>query len=257
MDYGMYIAASGASTALYRQDVFSNNLANLSTNGFKADIPMVRQRAAARQEDGLGNLPSDALLERLGGGVQLMPNRVDFTAGTLESTSNPYDLAIEGDGFFQVREATDTGEETRLTRDGRFIRNNAGLLVTTNGMAVLDASGSPILIPDGPAIAVESDGTIRQGGAALAQIALVDVADRAQLRKRGNGLFEMDLAGMGQLTSATGMMRQYATENASVDEIRMIMQITDAGRAVEANINVITQGDRLNDRLINQFGRVA
>jgi flagellar basal-body rod protein FlgF len=255
MDYGMYMAASGASTALYRQDVLSNNLANLGTAGFKADIPMVRQRAAASQEDGLIGLASNALLERLNAGVHLMPNRVDFTQGTRESSSSPYDLAIEGQGFFQVRESTDQGDQTRLTRDGRFVRGRDGNLVTTDGLPVLDQSGNTISIPDGPPIAIDANGTIRQSGAALAQLAVVDVADRAQLRKHGNGLYALDPA--VALNPAEGMIRQYSTENAAVDEIRMIMQITEAGRAVEANINAITQGDRLNERLINQFGRVS
>lgn len=257
MDYGMYMAASGAATALYRQDVYSNNLANLATTGFKADIPLIRQRAAARQEDGLGSMPSNALLERLNSGVQLMPNRVDFTAGTPEITSSPYDLSIQGDGFFQVRERTDKGEQTCLTRDGRFVRGRDGTLVTTDGLPVLDASGSTISIPEGPAVTIASDGTIRQNGATLAQLGVVDVADRAQLRKHGNGLFALESPSSGTFTAATGSVRQFSVENSAVDEIRMIMQISDAARAVEANINVITQSDRLNDRLINQFARVS
>jgi flagellar basal body rod protein FlgG len=257
MDYGMYMAASGASTALYRQDVYSNNLANLGTTGFKSDIPMVRQRASARVEDGLGEVPSNEMLERLNAGVQLMPNRVDFSAGTPESTSSPYDVSIEGDGFFQVREHTDKGDQTCLTRDGRFVRGRDGQLVTTDGLPVLDVSGSPISIPAGPAITIDSDGTVRQSGAALAQIAVVDVADRAQLRKHGNGLYSLDSSAPGALTPAKGSVRQFSIENSAVDEIRMILQVSDAARSVEANVNVMTQSDRLNDRLINQFARVS
>lgn len=257
MDYGMYMAASGAATALYRQDVYSNNLANLGTTGFKADIPMVRSRANARQEDGLGNLPSSSMLERLSAGVQLMPNRVDFTPGTPEATSSPYDLSIDGEGFFQVKEPTDKGDQIRLTRDGRFVRGKDGQLVTTNGFPVLDSTGSPISIPDGPAITVDANGTIRQGVATIAQLGVVDVADRAQLRKHGNGLYEIDPAAANSLASATGRVQQYSIEGSSVDEIRMLLQVSEAVRSVEANVNVMTQSDRLNDRLINQFARVS
>lgn len=253
----MYMAASGAATALYRQDVYSNNLANLDTTGFKADIPIVRQRASAREEDGLGGMPSNALLERLSAGVQLAPNGVDFTPGNPDKSSSPYDVAIEGSGFFQVREKTENGDQTRLTRDGRFVRGREGMLVTTDGFEVLDSNASPIKIPDGPAITIDQDGTIRQNGAVLAQLGVVDVQDRAQLRKRGNGLYEIDPQAQNALTKAKGRVSQFATEGSSVDEIRMIMQISDAGRAVEGNINVITQSDRLNDRLINQFARLG
>jgi len=257
MDYGMYMAASGAATALYRQDVYSNNLANLGTTGFKADIPIVRQRASARDEDGLGGMPSNALLERLSAGVQLAPNGVDFTPGNPDKSSSPYDVAIEGSGFFQVREKTENGDQTRLTRDGRFVRGREGLLVTTDGFEVMDSGGSAIKIPDGPAITIDGDGTIRQNGAVLAQLGVVDVQDRAQLRKRGNGLYEIDPQAQNSLTKAKGKVSQYAVEGSSVDEIRMIMLISDAGRAVDGNINVITQSDRLNDRLINQFARLG
>lgn len=253
----MYMAASGAATALYRQDVYSNNLANLSTAGFKADVPIVRQRASARDEDGLGGMPSNALLERLSAGVQLAPNGIDFTPGNPEASSSPYDVAIEGSGFFQVREKTENGDQTRLTRDGRFVRGRDGLLVTTDGFEVLDSSNSPIKIPEGPAIQIDSDGAIRQNGAVIAHLGVVDAQDRAQLRKRGNGLYEIDPQVQNSLTKATGNVRQYAVEGSSVDEIRMIMQISEASRAVDGNINLITQSDRLNDRLINQFARLG
>ena len=69
MNYGMQISASGALSGLYRMDVFSNNLANINTTGFMPDVPVIRQRDAAAREDGLGAMPSNELVERLGAGV--------------------------------------------------------------------------------------------------------------------------------------------------------------------------------------------
>src|SRR5881396_1878551 len=118
MSYGLQISASGVMTSLFAQDVYANNLANIDTPGFKADIPSIMPRQAVRQEDGLPFLPSNKLLERLGGGVLLNPNRVDFTQGSFKDTGNPLDLAISGDGFFVVRDETDKQtERVRLTRD--------------------------------------------------------------------------------------------------------------------------------------------
>ena len=151
MNYAACISASGAIAALNRQDVLSNNLANVGTVGFKPDIPLARQRAAERREDGRFELPANEMLERLKSGVMIVPNAVDFTQGTLESTGNPLDLAIQGEGFFAVRESTPSGEAVRLTRDGRFTQNSDGVLVTTTGLPVLDDSDRPISIPSGPA----------------------------------------------------------------------------------------------------------
>jgi flagellar basal-body rod protein FlgG len=149
MNYGMHISASGALSAMYRQDVLSNNLANINTNGFKADQPAVRYRPSVREEDGLSFMPSNELLEQLGGGVQVVQPRTRFEQGTIEETSNDLDLAIKGDGFFVVRsETTDGADRLRMTRDGRFTISSKGQLVmASSGMPVLDVQNRPIEVP--------------------------------------------------------------------------------------------------------------
>ncbi len=255
MNYAACISASGAIAALNRQDVLSNNLANVGTAGFKPDIPLARQRAAERLEDARGDVPANEMLERLKSGVIIVPGAVDFTQGTLESTGNPLDLAIQGDGFFAVRESTPSGDAIRLTRDGRFTRSSEGTLVTTSGLPVLDDSNRPIAIPSGPAPTIDSDGTIWQGTASIARIKIADVSNRALLRKRGDGLFEpMDA---GEVISGEGTIRQRVVERSGVDEIRAMLGISEAGRAVASNIAVMQQSDRLDERLINVFARVA
>ena len=84
MNYGLYMAASGMSASMARQNVLSNNLANVSTVGYKPDSFAIRQRAAARQEDGLHWMDSNAMLERLGAGVQPTFSRVEAGAGAAD-----------------------------------------------------------------------------------------------------------------------------------------------------------------------------
>ena len=86
ISYGMHLSASGALTSMHRQDVITNNLANARTPGFKPDIALQIARDPARIEDGLGNLPSNQLLERLGGGTHVLPTIVSFAQGVLEQT---------------------------------------------------------------------------------------------------------------------------------------------------------------------------
>ncbi|MEZ6235772.1 MAG: flagellar hook-basal body complex protein, partial [Phycisphaerales bacterium] len=134
ISYGIHLSASGALTSMHRQDVITNNLANARTPGFKPDIALQIARDPARIEDGLGNLPSNELLERLGGGTHVLPTIVSYAQGVLEQTDRPLDMAIRGDGFFAVRDAAaaarDGGDGLRLTRDGRMTRSSDGLLVT-------------------------------------------------------------------------------------------------------------------------------
>lgn len=114
MNYGLQISASGVLTSMYRQDVLANNLANMSTVGYKPDVPTTMLRDPARIEDDLGFMPSNDLIERLGAGVLSAPNRVSFAQGALETTNRPMDLAIEGDGFFVVRNDSGGGPGSQI-----------------------------------------------------------------------------------------------------------------------------------------------
>ncbi len=256
MNYGMQISASGALTAMYRQDVLANNLANVNTSGFKPDIPHARQRDAVRQEDGLSFMPSNDLLERLGGGVQLSPTQTKFEQGPIEMTGNPLDLAIKGDGFFVVRAQTSgSTDRMRLTRDGRMTLNSSGRLVlASSGMPVMDVQNRPIDLTGSGKITISSDGKISQGGVEVAQINMIDVPDRTALHKVGDNLFQATADAMASATHAKGTMLQGAKEGSAVDPIRAMLDMQEAARASTANLNMITYQDRMNDRAISQFG---
>jgi flagellar basal body rod protein FlgG len=259
MNYGLQISASGAMTALYRQDVLTNNLANANTVGFKADVAAARQRDAARIEDGLAFMASDRMLERLGAGAMMAPNRVDFEQGSLERTSSPLDMAIEGSGFFVVRDDADTsGDRLRLTRDGRFIRDASGRVVASgSGLPLLDSQNRPIVLNGNGEIQIDADGTVKQDGQMIAKVQIVDIPDTSKLVKHGHSLFRAPANTIASRHQGAGLIRQGYVEQSSVDEIRTIMAITAASRDFESNIGMIQQTDRMMDRAINQLGRVA
>jgi flagellar basal body rod protein FlgG len=258
MSYGLQISASGVMTAMYRQDVFANNLANMDTVGFKPDVPTSRPRDAVRQEDGLMHLPSNALLERLGAGALLNPNRVSFSQGAVKPTGNPLDVAIEGEGFFVVRQIADTsGDAKRLTRDGRFTRNAEGQLVmAAGGLPVMDRGGNPITLGPG-AVTIDGDGSVRQNNEIVAQLDVVELSDPSRLRKEGHSLFVGSSEVMASLKPATGSLRAGALEDSGADEVRALMQMTSASREIDANVALIQQHDRMLDRAINVLGRVS
>lgn len=257
MNYGLQISASGAMTALYRQDVLTNNLANASTAGFKADVSAARQRSAARIEDGLFSLPSNRMLERLGAGAMMAPNRIDFGQGSLERTNSTLDLAIQGSGFFVLRDdSAGNGDRLRLSRDGRFVRDASGQMVNAgNGMPVLDTQDRPIVLNGTGEVQIDADGTVRQGARVVAKVQLVDVPNTDVLAKDGRSVFRAPADALASRRPAAGTVKQGYVEQSSVDEIRTIMAITTASRDFESNIGMIQRADRLMDRAINQLGR--
>jgi flagellar basal body rod protein FlgG len=259
MNYGMQLAASGALTGLYRMDVWANNLANLSTTAFKPDIPSLRQRDPASVEDGLGLMPSNRMLERLGGGVMAAPNRVNFEQGSPEWTGNDFDVAIQGEGFFVLRDEADSGgDRFRLTRDGRFLRDARGRLVSaTTGLPVMDISNRAIVLADDAPVQIEPGGVVRQGGQVVAKIQLTAMGDKTRLSKLGHSMFLAPADLLANRQPASGQIQQRYKEGSAVDPIAALLAVTDAQRAVEGASRLIQGHDRLMDRAINGLGRVA
>lgn len=259
MNYGLYIATSGALNATYRQDLYTSNLANVNTVGFKPDVAMTRQRDPARVEDDLGYLPSNALLERLGAGVMSDRTRTQFEQGVVRRTGNTFDLAIQGEGFFTLLNEQDRSlDRLRLTRDGRFTRNASGRLVSAvNGMSLVGDDGRPIIVPDTGTVSIQPDGRILQNGTEIARIQFVEVGNRDALRKSGDGQFIASASQMAGRRPASGLIDQGAVEESGVNEIAMLMQIEQASRDVQANLGMIGYHDRLMDQAINRFARVT
>lgn len=255
MSYGIEISATGALAAIHRQDALTANLANLNTVGFKPVLAGAMHRQHVRAEDGLVSWPSDALLERLGGGVLAAPTTIDFTQGGLDETGRAFDLAIQGEGFFVVGDP----ESPALTRDGRFTLGEGGVLtMASTGLPVLDAANRPIVIdPTAGPITVNTDGLVAQNGVPVATVRVADVPDRDALIKVGQGLFAHGSGGPLTLIAASGMVRQGALEMSGVNEIDALMQITSASKSAQSNIGMIDMQNRMLDRLVNTFGRIS
>ncbi|MBL0928227.1 MAG: flagellar hook basal-body protein [Phycisphaerales bacterium] len=259
MIYGMYLSASAAQANMLRQDVLSNNLANVNTSGFKPDRVAFRARDVARVEDALP-LPGGALLERLGGGVMPVAVRPDLSPEPVETTGNPADLAIDGAGFFMVRDtrAGSGPDATRLTRDGRFLVGPDGRMVmATTGLPILDESGSPIRVERGLPIEVSDDGTVRQRGQRVATLAFVQPAEAERLIKAGDGLFRLPDGASPAGPAPAGRILQGHVEKSGTDAIRAMIDVTSASRAVESNLRMIGTFAEVAQRAIGALGRAS
>lgn len=176
MDNAIYATLSRQSGLMDELQVLANNIANASTRGFRRE-EVVFAEHVARLDRGDPSLSVATALGR----------RIDLSEGGLSRTGSPFDLAIEGEGFFQV----ETPQGLRLTRAGAFTPNEVGDLVTPDGYPVLDAGGGTIFVPpDAGEIAVGRDGTVSAGGLPVGQIGVVVPEDANSLQRRGANLFE-------------------------------------------------------------------
>lgn len=261
MNYGLYVSASGVLTNTYRQDVFANNLANSQTVGFKVDMPMIRQRQPESMEDRAGFDLSHELLDQLGGGVLASQQRLDMTNGEPTKTGRPYDLALtQPNTFFAVAiQDTATGAtQVRLTRDGRFTRDNDGFLVTmAGGHKVLNQKDQPVRIPEGNNIAVDNLGRIVVDGEEVDTMQVTAVNDPHHLIKQGQNLLAWEDGKDQRRTAGHVEVLQGFVESSSVDPVQALMQLVSATKAISGNANMIRYHDQLMDRAINTLGRVA
>lgn len=264
MNYGLYLSASAVMVHSHRQDVLSNNLANVNTPGFKPQFADVQQRPAERIEEGLFDPDiSQAMLERLGGGVFAAAHTINFEPGSLIETGRPLDLALtEKDAFFAVQNTNPrTGEaEVMLTRDGRFSINNAGELVTQAGHRVLNAQDNPIRVPEGTRPHFGPEGQVAfldQSGAAVGQSRIqVTRADTSKLENHGQNLFRMVGPDTREDVRFPAVQPGHY-EGSGTNPIQTMMQIVAATKAATGNANMIRYHDQMMAASVGTFGRVA
>ena len=245
MNYGLWMSAAGLSTEGHRQDVISNNIANAETTGFKADYTFTRERPIARTELG-ADVPAQELLERLGGGVLVDRTWTDFAQGDLRPTGAPLDLALDGEGFFVVRDAD--GEA--FTRDGRFTRSHHGELVDVDGRPVMSDRDRPIRLPEGQVV-IDDRGGVSVDGDEIATIRLAAPAT-STLRKVGDNLFKSSSAEVPNATAVS--VRQGSVEGSGVDAIGSLTDLIEAGRNVQAAARFIDFHDRMMELAVTRIG---
>jgi flagellar basal body rod protein FlgG len=252
---GLYLSAQGADVQSKRLDVLSNNLANASSTAFKRDLAVFQTHRPFDVEQGntqtvSGNLNDSA------GGLSLAEVVTDFSDGPLEETNGRFDLALTGSGFFQVSD----GQNEFLTRDGSFLLNTSGELITQEtGLQVMGTEG-PLNFPadvtdvdisrDGIVTGMFADGSRTNIG----KLALAEPESYASLKKLGSGLFQTD--GAVQPAGPELTVRQGFLEASTTRPVLEMMDLIQTSRAFEANINVIKlQEDSLGQLLQSMGGR--
>ena len=249
MPYGLYISAEGAQAQSKRLEVISNNLANVDTASFKRDLTTLQARHAEATERGLDS-PGSGSINDLGGGVSIFGTQTEFGTGPLKKTGVETDLAIQGDGFFVVSK----DGQNYLTRAGNFMLNPQGMLTTDQGHAVLNESGQPINIDPtlGPWSVNDAGGIVQAG--AVNNLALVEPQSLGDLVKVGNNTFS-PLADTVPVQPGRRQVSAGYLEQSGVQATTEMMEMIEASRAFEANVNLIRNQDQMLGTLIGRVLR--
>ncbi|WP_447972092.1 flagellar hook-basal body protein [Nitrospira sp. Kam-Ns4a] len=253
MDRGIYTILSGALAQEHRIQVLTNNVANLKTTGFKRMEPtfqsLVPVGAAAPLSltGGAPSFPSTPAGQ--GERVFVAPHdlRTDHGEGARRETKNPFDLAIEGPGFFEVK----TPEGLRYTRNGMFHLDPKRRLVTEAGDPVMGVKGE-IQLKAGE-VKVLAGGRILVNDAEAARIKVVEFPDPRSLVKLGGGLF----AGMNPKPVAEPAVVSGQLEDSNVNPFVEMAKLIEVMRSYEFAQKVMQTYDRLAEMAIQEIGRVA
>ena len=263
---GLYTAHSAMINEQHRMDTMTNNLANVSTTGFKKEGATSQTFADALAVK-LQDSSEWYLSRRMGNmqpGVKIGENYTDWSEGGFRGTENTFDLALSDSGFFQI-EFTDKAGNTSIkyTRDGSFTLTLDGALVTKDGDYVLDTNGSHInLDPTQPA-SVDRQGNITQGdnNQILATVGVVDFernpegTDYYYLEKYGENMWQT-IDGAVQIPSNAQIYSGYL-EQSNVETVQEMVNMIAINRQYEINQKIITTMDDSLNTAVNNLGKLS
>ncbi len=258
----LWISKTGLDAQQTQMDVISNNLANVSTNGFKRsravfeDLLYQNIRQAGAQSSQQSQLPSGM---QLGTGVKPVATERIFSQGNLQQTSNNTDIAINGSGFFQVLMPDGSNA---YTRDGSFQMNATGQLVTASGYTVQPA----ITIPaNAQSVTVGRDGVVSvtlPNSVAVTQVGTIQLStfmNPAGLNAKGENLY-VETAASGNPNTTTpglngsGVLQQGFVETSNVNVVEEMVNMIQTQRAYEINSKAITTSDQMLQKLAQLGG---
>ena len=220
MDSGFYAACAGLRAQSQALDVAAQNVANVSTTGFRGQQASF-QMLLALARPAVSN-PLNVAINNFG---VLEGTRLDLGSGSLQATGNPLDVGIEDNAFFAIQ----TPHGTRYTRNGSFRVARTGELVTGDGNPVLGENGV-IRVPAGT-VSISSDGTLSVNSAVAGKIRQVEFAPETKLISEGGSLLSAPSG--SELTARETSVRQGMLESSNVNAIRAVMTLIVVQREAE------------------------
>ena len=244
MDNALYVGLSRQMVLRRQLDVVANNIANADTAGFKVETLMQKTQPAQPAYTLQGPRPVKFVGED--GVIR------DFGQGALRTTGGSLDLAIEGQGFFQVN----SSDGPRYTRDGSFRLNDNGTLVTQNGLPVLDDGGGQIeLDPTQGQVTISKDGSVSQGATRVGKLGVVTFQTLSTLEKTGDNLYR-NTSNQQPQAAEDPKVRQGMLEGANVNPILEITKMIEISRAYEQMAKIMDANSDLSKSAVERMGKV-
>ncbi len=279
---GLYTGASGMKAQLDRMNALSNNLSNVDVTGYKRDISVSKafpQMLLRRTNDNgvykfpFGSADMAPVVGTMGSGVEYNESFTVFEQGELQQSNNPFDLALDGKGFFSIE--TPTGE--RYTRNGTFHLSKEGVLVTKDGLPVKGENG--IIQIKKNNFVVDKQGNVYQNATfdgdpqrlvsmeenewenleLVDRLKVVDFERPRFLKKQGSSMWKTTEETGEAMRAALGSetkVEQGFLENSNVNPVTEMVKMIEVNRAYEANQRTIRTQDELSGRLVNDVLKV-
>lgn len=246
---GLYTAASGMLVGMARQDVWSNNLANSQTPGYRQDEVALRSFPETLLKRFEAAVPAGAALGRLGSGADVAGVVTSTMPGRYIQTQNRLDLALEGEGYLAVA----TAQGVRYTRQGRLHLDDDGYLSVATGHRVLGKGGCPLQLPGGGDPVIDLEGRVTVAGQPAGQIGVWQIAGGTAPRKEGQNLF---VSAAAIPDNGATRLRQNSIELPNLDAIGAMTEMLSILRAYEASQKALQAQDETLGKAVNDVGRV-
>jgi len=274
----LWVPLSGAKAQQRRVETIANNVANANTTAFKGDQTIFKEHLTALEKGTDIDLPNKEWAPEdfyRSYGAEKAHVKVDgtytkFTQGQISPTNNPFDIALEGEGFIEVL----TPNGIRFTRKGNLYLNNQSELVTDGGFKVLSSLKLPegndeelaaalkqipkpedrvIKLQNAP-LTINNKGELFQGGNPIDQLSLVEFKDNTALQKEGNSVFVNRTINNRKITSST-VVHQGSLELSNINPIQEMSKLIQAHRQLESIQRVIKTYDNMAGKAYNEIGK--
>ena len=236
MDLDLSAVLKASNVLLAKNDMISNNLANINTTGFKRDDVVFDIMETGYNED----IPLDQY--------------TDFNQGDLKSTGNLLDFGISGDGFFTV----EAQEGQLFTRNGHFSISEEGIIEDSFGNKVLGTSGPVEVLGENGVpgeIRITEKGEVMVDGDIINKLLITNFEDKHELEKVGNNLFKPNEGITGEAIETNGIVQGFL-ETANINPVSEMVNLIDMHRQFEATQKVMRTFDEITDDAINDVGNV-
>ncbi len=279
---GLYTGASGMIAQQHRMDALANNIANVDVTGYKKDTSVSKafpeMLIRRMSDDGLykfpfGSIDTAPVVGTLGTGVEYNESFTIFAQGPLKQTENPFDLALQGKGFFAV----DVDGTEKYTRNGTFLINSEGILVTKDGHPVLGQKGEIHLKKNN--FVIDAKGNVYENGRfaknpnrlvsmqenewdkleKVDTLKIVNFKRPRYLKKEGESFWRSTVESGKPVEEKLGTktkVLQGFLEGSNVNPVKEMVAMIQVNRAYEANQKVIQTQDSLTGRILNDVLRV-